>query len=550
MGFDTIIRGGKVIDGSGAAAFVADVGIEGDTVRAVGDLQGAEAATIIDGRGRWVTPGFIDAHAHSDVALFHNPTCESQVAQGITTEVMGNCGYSPFPLLGNNAGYLLDPKGVDTPWRSAHEYFERVIAGGMGINAVPQVGHITVRAAVLDRSDRPATPDEIERMKGHVADAMAAGARGISSGLDYDPSTVSDLEEMVELAEVVKAFGGFYTSHIRGYSRNVINAVAEALEVGRRTGVPVQISHLNVFGRGNWGKGQRVLEIIAKARAEGVQVASDMMTYTTSGAWWSPRAIFPPSDYDWKRPYAENLPTLRAKLADPLQRARLKGEVEARRVRPKYGFHEEFAIFSTWSDIYIEELDPSSPHRHLLGLDMARAAEADGREPCDLYFDLLLEEGETFAAICMPVSPSDFKAFMADAGMMFGTDAIGTSIARLREPWNTIQPHPRHYGTFPRVLATYVRDRGELQLEDAVRRMSGLPADHFGLRGRGYLRPGNKADVVVVNPESLAEGASWGKPTGYPHGIEHVWVNGAAAVALGRITGKLAGEMLAGGSSA
>ena len=548
MTFDTIIRHGQIIDGTGQGPVEADIGLARGSIEVVGDLAGATAAVDIDASGKIVAPGFIDAHAHSDVALYLNPKCETQIGQGITTEVMGNCGYSPFPLLANNRGYLLDPDGVATPWQSPSQYFETVQVNGMGINAVPQVGHITVRSAVLDREDRPATRDEIDRMKRHVADAMASGARGFSTGLDYDPSTVSDLEEIVELVGVVAGYGGFYTSHIRGYSRNVINAVAEAIEVGRRTGVPVQISHLGVFGRDNWGRGQRVLDIMNQARSEGIDVACDMMTYPTSGAWWSARAIFPAGDYDWHKPWAENLPALRDKLADPDTRTRLKAEIELRRERPKYGFHEEFAIFSDWRDIYLEELPASSSRRHLLGLDLLSAATESGQDPCDLYFDLILEEGEALAAVCSPLGPADFRAFLGDDWTMFGTDAIGSSIARLREPWNTIQPHPRHYGTFPRALATFVRDQQMLELGPVVRRMTGLVADHFGLDGRGYLREGYRADVVVFDLAELGERATWRLPSAYPTGIDHVFVNGVAAVSSGEFTGRLGGEILAGRS--
>jgi N-acyl-D-amino-acid deacylase len=545
MAFDRIIRGGTVFDGTGSEPTRADIAIERGAIAAIGALPDATGAEETDARGRYVTPGFIDAHAHSDVSLYLNPTCETQVAQGITTEVMGNCGYSPFPLLDNNRGYLLDPDGVVAPWGSASQYFETLIANGMGINAVPQVGHITVRSAVLDRKDRPATMDEIQRMADHVADAMDAGARGFSTGLDYDPSTVSDLEEIVELVKVVGRYGGFYTSHIRGYSQNVINAVAEAIEVARRTGVPVQISHLNVFGRSNWGKGQRVLDIMDKARAEGVAVACDMMTYRTSGAWWAPRAILPPNAYDWHKPWSENLPELRTLLTDSEARAALKAEIEERRSRPKYGFHEEFAIFSTWRDISIVELAGGSPHAHLLGLDMVDAAADVGKDPCDLFFDLILEEGEGFAAICTPVGPDDFDAFLKDEWTMFGTDAIASSIQRLREPWNTIQPHRRHYGTFPRVFETFVREQRAIELGDAVRRMTGLPADHFGLARRGYIKEGYHADLVVLDLDRVGERATWGTPAAYPAGIEHVLVNGVPVMSGGRFTGALPGAMLA-----
>ncbi len=545
MTFDVLIRNGQVVDGTGSAPRRADVGINGERIAAVGELGEAEGYDEIDAAGRLITPGFIDAHAHSDVGLYLNPVCETQVGQGITTEVMGNCGYSPFPLLDRNRGLLLDPPGVEVlPWSTAAEYFHLMDDRGTGINAVPQVGHLTLRKAVLDGEDRPANAAEIGQMKGHVRDAMEAGARGLSSGLDYAPTTASDLDEMVDLVDVVAEYGGFYSSHIRGYSWNVLNAVAETLEVGRRTGVTIQISHLNIYGRKHWGWMDRVMALMDHARRDGIKVACDMMPYPTAGAWWSPRAILPPEVYDWKNTWAENLPGLESLLSDPRKRASLKAEIEDRRTRPKRGFHEEFAIFGDWRDIHIVELPAVSPRRELVGLNMATASDSVGQDPCDLYFDLILEEGEAFGAICSPFDERDFQALMRDRWTLFGTDAIGSSLSRLDEPWNNIQPHPRHTGTFPRLLGKFVRDEGLLEIGDAIRRMSGLAADHLGLEGRGYVRKGGQADLVVAALETVGERATWRLPSAYPMGIDYVFVNGVQAVAEGEFTGKLGGRIL------
>ena len=544
MTFDVLIRNGEVVDGTGSPPRRADVGIDDERIVAVGELGEAEGYEEIDATGRLVTPGFIDVHAHSDVGLYLNPECKTQTGQGITTEVMGNCGYSPFPLMNNNRGLLLDPPGTEVPWTTADEYFRLMGNRGAGINAVPQVGHLTLRQAVLDGEDRPATAAEIDQMKGHVRDAMEAGACGLSTGLDYAPTTTADLEEIVDLVDVAAEYGGFYTSHIRGYSWNVLNAVAETLEVGRRTGVTVQISHLNIYGRKHWGWMDRVLALMDRARQDGIKVACDMMPYPTAGAWWSARAVLPPEIHDWKKTWAENLPGLKKLLGDPRRRASLKAEIEERRIRPKRGFHEEFAIFSDWRDIHIVELPAASPRRDLVGLDMASAATEAGQGPCDLYFDLILEEGEEFGAICSPFDERDFHTLMRDRWTLFGTDAIGSSLSRLAEPWNNIQPHPRHTGTFPRVLGKFVRDDGLLEIGDAIRRMSGLAADHFGLEGRGYVREGGQADLVVVALETVGERSTWRLPSAYPKGIDHVFVNGVQAVAEGEFTGRLGGRIL------
>ncbi|WP_210490879.1 N-acyl-D-amino-acid deacylase family protein [Microvirga antarctica] len=545
MKIDIVIVNGTVVDGSGGPAVKADIGIAGDRIVAVGDVGRVEGAAVLDATGKLVLPGFIDAHGHSDVGLYVNPQCESKLAQGITTEVMGNCGYSPFPLFDNTRHrYLLDPAGVDVDWATAEEYYDVVRKRGFAMNAVPQLGHIMIRGAVLDNQDRPATRAEIEQMKDMVRDAMEAGTRGLSTGLDYACSTVADLEEIVELVSVVAEYGGFYTSHLRGYSRNVLNSVAEAIEVGRRTGVRVQLSHLGIFGRKQWGYMDRMMELIERARADGVEVACDMMPYRTKGSWWAPRAIFPAEVHDWKRPWTENLPGIRLLLQDPVKRQALKEAVEARRARPKYGFHEEFVWFSDWRDIYIEELPTDSRFRTYIGASIAEAAEKEGMEPCDLYFDLVLHEGEEFGATCIQVNEDEFHRLLAAPWTMFGTDAIATEFDRLREPWNSIQPHPRHYGSFPRVLGKFVRDENRFPLADAVRRMSGLVADHFSLTDRGYLKPDHFADVVIVDPAIVGETATWREPNSYPLGIEHVIVNGKVAFENGHSTGAMAGQML------
>ena len=544
MEYDVLIRSGEVVDGTGAEARRTDVAIKNGRIAAVGELGEAKGGTNIDAGGKMVTPGFIDAHGHSDVGLYLNPECQSKLNQGITTEVMGNCGFSPFPLLENNRNYLLDPEGVELEWTTADEYFGRVEKQGVGMNAVPQIGHITVRAAVLDREDRPARPAEIDRMKGHVRDAMEAGACGLSTGLDYDPSTVSDLEEIVELAEVAAEYDGFYSSHLRGYSRNVLNAVAEAIQVGRRTGVRVQISHLGVFGRKNWGAGKRFIDMMNQARDDGIRIACDMMPYKTKGAWWGPRAIFPSWAYDWKKPWDENLPELRKILQKPDTREKLKEEIETRRVRPKFGFHEEFAWLSNWTDITIHELPPESARYRHLGKSVAEAAENEGMDPCELFFELVLRDGDALATVHSQSGAEDFDALIKYEWAMFGTDAIATDLGRLREPWNTIQPHPRHYGTFPCVFEEFVREKKMLTFPAAVRRCTGLVADHFLLADRGHIREGCWADIVVLNPVSIGERATWRLPNAYPQGVEHVFVNGMAAVRAGSETGALGGRML------
>jgi N-acyl-D-aspartate/D-glutamate deacylase len=281
-----------------------------------------------------------------------------------------------------------------------------------------------------------------------------------------------------------------------------------------------------------------------KARQEGMEVACDMMVYRTSGSWWGPRAVLPKRLYDWHVPWEDNLAEVQEILRDPQGRKDLRAEIEHNRQRPKRGFDEEALIFSDWGDIHIEELPPSSPRSHLLGMDMVAAAAVEGQEPVDLFLDMLLEEGDEFGSVRYSKNPKDFRDFIEYDWSMFCTDTIGTKIERVGEPWNTIQPQRRHYGTYPRILAKFVRDEGVLSLEEAVRRMSALPADHFRLEGRGYIKEDYWADLVVVDMERVGEVATWRRPCAYPAGIDHVFVNGVGSVSAGQFTGQLGGRML------
>lgn len=543
--FDVLVRNGMVLDGAGNPWLRADVGIEQGKVAAVGFLRGATAGRVIDARGLAVVPGFIDAHTHSDFGLLHNPPAESHVAQGITTDVMGNCGYSGFPRVESSKGLLFDPPGMDGDWCTAEEYFRKVRGLRFGTNAAVFVGHITVRTAVMSREARPATTEEIERMKAYVRQGMEAGALGLSTGLDYAPSNSATLDELVALCEVVAEYGGMYTSHLRGYAETVLDAVAEAITIGRRTGIPIQLSHLNVFGRKNWGKGEVIVEMVEQARRDGIDVTADIMAYPTVGAWWGPRAVFSEEVYNWREENSTELENLRKKLLDPAARARLREETERRRTMEKQGFHEKFIIFSDWGDIYIEGVGPGSPNERYVGLGVAEIAQRTGREPVDVYFDLVVEEGPQLNSVHIAESEEDYLVMLTAPWCMFGTDTVATSIERAKERYNVLQHHPRGYGSYPRILRLFVREKKALRLEDAIRKMSSLPAQRFGLRGRGLVREGMQADLVIFDPEGVADTSTYLRPKQYPVGMPYVLVNGELAVDQGRLTRATGGRVLA-----
>lgn len=544
MEFDILIRNGKVLDGTGNPWFQADVGVKDRKIVEVGFLKHAAGRRSIDASGLFVAPGFVDAHTHSEFGLIYNPPAESHVAQGITTEVLGNCGYSPFPRVEASKGLLCDPEGVEGDWVTANEFFAKVRDRSFGVNAVTFVGHITIRTAVMGREARPARHEEIEEMKGYVRLAMEAGALGLSTGLDYPPSNSATTDELVALCEVVAEYGGMYSSHLRGYADTVLDAVEEAITIGRRTGIPIQLSHLIVFGRQNWGKGPQIVEMVDQARAEGIDVTADIMAYPTAGAWWAPRSVFSEDVYDWRVDSSIELENLRQKLSDPVTREELRQETKSRRTMEKHGFHEAFIIFNDWGDIYIEGVADGSPNEEYVGLSVAEITAREDKDPVDTYFDLVLQEGPELNSVHITESEDDYLAMLTAPWCMFGTDTIATSIERASEPYNVLQHHPRGYGSYPRILRLFVKEKQVLRLEEAVRKMTSLAAQRFGLDNRGLVREGMQADLVIFDFDTVTDRSTYLHPKRYPEGIEYVLVNGEFAVDTGQLTQATGGRIL------
>lgn len=538
--YDTLIVGATIIDGTGNQWFLADVGISSGRIAAVGRLGRTEGNRVLQAQGLVAAPGFIDAHAHSDFALTLNPGAESQVAQGITTEVDGNCGYSAFPLFKENRHMLLDPEGIEVSWSSAHEYFDVLRANVPGVNAASHVGHTTVRAAVMGAVNRKPSEPEMERMKDLVREAMEAGAVGLSTGLEYAPGSYAEVEELVELVTVVREYGGVHASHIRSYTGGVLEALDEAFEIGRLASAATHIAHYNVCGLHNQGLAQRGLEAINRARAGGFDVSLDTLGYRKNGAWAAPRAIFPEWAYNWK---ANNMDHLIELLRDPGQRAQLKSEVEARRRAKKIGLDEERTL-SDWEEVYIDAVRDGSPNESFVGLSIPEVAARLGVEPCEAYFDLLLQEGRSLTSVRFPVTEHDSDAVLRSPMVMFSTDTVATSLEAADAPFNVFAAHPRHYGLFPYVLGRYVREEKKFLLEEAIRRVTSLPAQRFGLQDRGLIRVGMAADIVLFDPCRVASLATFRQPRVYPTGIEYVLVNGQMAVDEADITGRRGGQVL------
>lgn len=542
--YDLIVGGGRLVDGTGNPWVRLDIGVRDGRIAALGRLDEAAAGSRIDATGKWVTPGFIDVHAHSDFGVTINRAARSQVGQGITTEVIGNCGFGAFPRCDATRNLLFDPPGVDGEWNTAEEYFAVLDREPIGDNVAPLLGLGTIRQLVMGDRPDPANPDELDRMRAEVTAAMRAGAFGVSTGLDYAPSSHATLDELAALCEVVAGYGGVYASHLRGYTDTAVESVTEAIEIGERSGVAVQLSHMNVFGRRNWGKVAEIIELVCAARARGVDVTADMMAYPTAGAWWAPRAIMPASHYDWAADQTAQLARLRGYLADESERAVLRRLIEQRRTMAKSGFHEELLIFSDWGDIYLAATATGSARAGRIGDSFAAIAKDEGANAVDVFLDALRDEGDDFSAVHIGISQDDADALMVQPWMMFGTDSIATSVDRWKEPHNTIQSHPRHYATYVRILAHFVRDRGLLTVEDAVRKMTSLAARRFRLAGRGVVEVGAWADLVVFDLDALDEQASWRTPRRHPSGLDAVIVNGVASIAAGAFTDHLGGRGL------
>jgi len=527
--FDTIIQGGEIIDGTGKKAYKADLGIADDKIAAIGKLEGRETRLRIDAAGRYVTPGFIDLHTHSDATVLLAPMMESKIQQGVTLEVTGNCGDSAAPLRGeaveDQARSLARDGDLACDWRSVGEYLARVEAKGIATNYATIAGHGTIRASVIGHAMRRPSAQELETMKALLREALEQGAFGLSTGLIYPPSAYGDIDELAELSSVMAAYGGFYASHIRNEGARLLESVEEALAIGDRAGVPVQLSHHKAAGRRNWGKVKESLAMIEEARARGRDVTADQYPYIASSTGLG--TVLP----DWV--HDGGAKALVERIRQSAVRERLRAELAS--ALPGW---ENPATNNGWNNIVISGC--ASDHG-TEGMSLQDVAKAGDEDPLDAAFRLLIDNDGSVQVVMFSMCEDDVATVMRSPYVCVGSDSTARAPSG---PMSGGKPHPRCYGTFPRVLGHYVREDGILGWEEAVRKMTSLSAARLGLANRGRLSEGAYADVVVFDPKTIRDLATFTDPHRFPEGIDAVFVNGTLAVEHGVQTRALAGRVL------
>lgn len=527
MSLDVLFRGGRVVDGSGREAFVADVGVRDGRIVAVGSAGAESARREVDVSGLVVAPGFIDMHSHSDLALLVDPTLKPKVAQGITLEVLGQDGLSYAPvskpettneLRSQLAAWNGDPATVDCSWRSVGEFLD-VLDRGVAVNVAYLVPHGTVRMDVVGHEDRPPTASELARMQRVVADALLDGAVGLSAGLTYTPGSYAADDELVALCRVVAAYGGYYCPHHRNYGATALAAYEDCLSIARRSGVALHLAHTNLNRAPNRGRAPELLAMLDAARRDGVDVTLDTYPYTAGST--SLASLLP----SWI--HAGGADTLRKRLGDPGLRDRLSHELN---VRGSDGAH---GVAVDWSRVVISGV--GSPRgTATVGESVDDAASTRGLAPVDWVCELLLDNQLSVQCTIHEGDEGNVRAIMQDPGHTVGTDGMLVGG----------RPHPRAWGSFPRFLAKYVRELEVLTLEECVRHMTSTPARRLGVADRGLVRPGMAADLVVFDPDSVQDRATFEEPRRGPDGIPHVLVNGRAVVTDGRVTGDLPGRTI------
>jgi N-acyl-D-amino-acid deacylase len=521
---DLVLKNGRIVDGTGNPWFFGDIGIKDGTIVEVGKVN-QEEPEVLDVRGQVISPGFIDGHCHSDLMILDNPRSEIKLQQGVTTEVVGNCGMTPAPFAPKNLELLqsyvepvLGRTQREWSWETIERYLCSLHEAKPSENVATYVGHGTLRIAVMGFEDRPASTGELSRMKNLLEESLQAGAIGLSLGLMYAPGSYTAREELEQLCSLLPRYDGLLATHIRGEGNSLISSVGEVIWIAEQCGCPLQISHLKAAGRSNWGSVAEAMELVEDARSRGLDVACDVYPYTAGST--SLTTLLPP----WA--LEGGISRTLKRLKEPTSRQRIKEELGH-----EHDDWDNLMASTGWESAYISSLS-NGDSTDLEGKNIYEVSESRGLDPADCMMDLLLGQDGKVSMVFFHMTEPDVEQVLSWDRSLIASDSLHDQARK---------PHPRLYGTFPHVLARYVREKKLLSLEDAVRKMTSFPARRFRLGRRGLIVPGYAADVVVFDPDEVSDEATYDDPKRFPKGISRVLVNGIQVILSGAHLGIRAG---------
>jgi len=530
--YDVIIRNGNIYDGSGGNAYKSDIAINGDTIAAIGDLTNSKGKTEIDVSGMAVSPGFINMLSWANISLIHDGKSQSDIRQGVTTEIMGE-SWSMGPLNEKMKQEEIELQGdikYDIKWTTLGDYLEYLEKKGVSCNVGSFIGAGTARINVLGYEDRAPNKEELERMKQLVRDAMEEGALGVGSSLIYAPNFYADTEELIELCKAASEYGGIYISHIRSEGNRILEAADELIRISKEANIPAEIYHLKAAGKSNWNKLDSIINKINNARKEGLKITADMYTYTAGATGLD--AAMPPwvqegGFKEWKK-----------KLQNPQIRNRVLKEMKT--------------PTDEWENLYLAAGSPENvllvgfktdSLKYLTGKSLLEVSKLRGKSPEETAIDLVIDDDSRIETVYFLMPDESIKRKIALPWMSFGSDAESLAPEGLFLKSN---PHPRAYGNFARLLGKYVREEKIIPLEEAIKRLTSFPAENLKLKKRGKLQTGYYADIVIFDPSTIKDNATYEKPHQYSEGVKHVYVNGIQVLKNGEHTGKMPGRVVRG----
>ncbi len=534
---DLLIKNGQVVDGTGAPAVKMDVAVSDGKIVEIGADLDMDSDKTIDATGLVVCPGFVDIHSHTDATIIVNSRAESKIRQGVTTEVVGNCGMSAAPLTTKFLPDLKDHLTINSDfggavdlgndWHSFEEYIDYLNALPLGINMMPLVGFGTLRSAVMGHKSDVPTPEEMAEMEDLLAQSLDAGAAGLSTGLEYVPESFAKTEELIQLCKVVASKDKLYATHMRSEAQTLFPAVEEAIRTSEESGCRLQISHLKLGGEFNWGKTEELFKLLEDAVDRGVRLSWDQYPYT---AWGTGLVDYIPP---WVT--KEGHEKLVEYLSDPETRKKIRAEIDAEIEKGDHAYNT-----ASWEIVQIAMIR-SEENKHMMGRRIADIAKERGEDPFEFIFDLLVAENGMVKTLVFCMAETDIMTILQHPQTIISSDA--RAVATYGE-LSKGSPHPRYYGAFPRILGKYVREEKLMTLEGAIKKMTSMPAKIMGLDTRGTLAPGMVADITIFNPDTIIDMASFETPHQYSRGIEQVIMAGTVVIDQGEHTGAMMGHII------